>query len=69
MAQRNKKSATATGAVGLFFPTRDSLIRLVGAVLAKHSDESADGGNYMGLSYSPSLTFACLPLTPVTSPP
>ncbi len=58
----NKEIRRRTDSVGIF-PTREAIIRLVGAVLAEQTDEWAEGRRYLGLD-----VLARCRLTITTSP-
>ena len=53
-----------TDAVGIF-PTRDAIVRLVGAVLAEQTDEWAEGRRYLGLEV---LARCRVNIVPTTEP-
>ena len=60
----NKEIRRRTDSVGIF-PTREAIVRLVGAVLAEQTDEWAEGRRYLGLDV---LARCRLNLVPDTSP-
>ena len=60
----NKEIRRRTDAVGIF-PTRESIVRLVGAVLAEQTDEWAEGRRYLGLDV---LARSRMNLVPTTEP-
>ncbi len=60
----NREIRRRTDAVGIF-PTREAIVRLVGAVLAEQNDEWADGRRYLGLEV---LARCRINLSPTSTP-
>ena len=60
----NREIRRRTDAVGIF-PTREAIVRLVGAVLAEQTDEWAEGRRYLGLD---ALARSRINIVPTTEP-
>ena len=63
----NREIRRRTDVVGIF-PARDSLIRLVGAVLAEQHDEWAEGRRYLGLDVLARCRITLAPSTTEVTP-
>jgi putative transposase len=63
----NREIRRRTDVVGIF-PGRDSLIRLVGAVLAEQHDEWTEGGRYLGLDILARSRITLAPSTTEVNP-